>query len=88
MKIVNLLLAVPLVAGAAGAFAATPVQREGRASSIGGVAVATMQSRCAACHVEQLQGRAALNYIVTPRPIARETVHARGTFSDSVAGGN
>lgn len=86
MNIRNAFFAIALFA--APAVAGNTVDTFGRASPAHGAgsALSTVSGCGASCHVGNVQGRAALNYIRTPRPIERSAVNGRDADVGSVFG--
>ncbi len=88
MKLANVLYTAVFAFSASLAIAAQPVEQYGRAAATAGNgATTTIASGCAQrCSVDEVQGRAALNYIATPRPIKNDNVGTRNARVDSVFG--
>jgi len=87
MNITKSLIAVAFAVSATSAFAGGTVDTYGRASAVPAGGATTIADGCSQdCHVSQVQGRAALNYIKTPRPAAHGSVNVRNAGVDSVHG--
>jgi hypothetical protein len=88
MNIRNSFFAITIALCAAPALAGNTVDTFGRASPTPGTgSTPSTISNCGpSCHVGNVQGRAALNYIRTPRPIERNAVSGRDADVGSVFG--
>lgn len=87
MNITKSLIAVAFAVSATSSFAGGTVNTYGRASAMPGGVATTIADGCSQdCHVGEVQGRAALNYIKTPRPAAHSSVNVRNAGVDSVYG--
>ena len=87
MNFTKPLIAVAFAVSATSAFAGGTVDTYGRASTMPGGPATIIADGCSQdCHVGKVQGRAALNYIKTPRPAAQSSVHVRNADADSVYG--
>lgn len=87
MNVTKSVIAAAFALCATSTFAGGSVESYGRASAMpqGGNSP-TLTAGCTSCHVSEVQGRAALNYIRTPRPVAGEVVTVRSSRVESVYG--
>lgn len=83
MNFIKTAVAVIATVCVSAAFAAQPIEQSGRSGAPRAGASALISACSQGCRVDQVQGRAALNYIATPRPIAREAVRIRNAAVDA-----
>lgn len=83
MSLIKAAVAVIAVVCGSAAFAVQPIEQSGRSGASRAGASALISACSQGCRVDPVHGRAALNYIATPRPIAREAVRIRNAAADA-----
>jgi hypothetical protein len=87
MNVTKSVIAAAFALCATSTFAGGSVDSYGRASAMPQAGNGpTLTAGCMSCHVSEVQGRAALNYIRTPRPLASDVVTVRNAPVEAVYG--